>query len=97
MSTKTDIHEAVEALRSEDELRNQLAATVSEAIAAPAAPVFNTHSQALAGRLIAEQRALIEIVADIDAQLGALNAQRTDAMLAQSGITNALAALERGK
>ena len=68
---------------------------VAEALAR-SAPVFNTHSQALAGRLIAEERALKEIVADIDARIAELNAQRTDAMLAESGIARALEALQRG-
>lgn len=61
------------------------------------ARTFNTHSQALAGRLIAEERALVEIVADIDDKIRKLNDERTDAMLAHSGISNALAAMQRGQ
>lgn len=61
------------------------------------ARTFNTHSQALAGRLIAEERALNEIVADIDAKLAELNEQRTDAMLAHSMISHALIAAQKGQ
>lgn len=69
---------------------------VEHALTDPA-KTFNTHSNALAGRLIAEERALIEIVADIDAKIADLQAQRTDAMLAHSMISHALGAGQRGR
>lgn len=75
-----------------------LAKSVEEALTQDQGPPpFNSHSQSFAARLIAEERSLRETVGNIDAQIAALNAQRTDAMLAQSGITAALAALQRGK
>lgn len=75
-----------------------LAKSVEEALTQDQGPPpFNSHSQSFAARLIAEERALRETAGNIDAQIAALNAQRTDVMLAQSGITAALNALQRGK
>lgn len=68
---------------------------VGEALSKSMAPIFNTHSQALAGRLIAEEKALINIVGDIDRRIAELNAERDDAMLAHSGISKALGALQQ--
>lgn len=88
----------VDAARLADEadgVSRDLAAAVGAGIEGKA-KTFNTHSQALAGRLIAEERALVEIVADIDEKIARLNDERTDAMLAHSGISNALSAMQRG-
>lgn len=87
--------QAVTAAR-QTEQDSALVDAVREGVAAQA-NVFNTHSQALAGRLIAEERALIEVVADIDAQIAKLNEQRTDAMLAHSMVSHALQAAQRGR
>jgi ABC-type amino acid transport substrate-binding protein len=81
---------------ADEELTRDLAKRTEDAMQAPA-PIFNTHSQALAGRLVAEERALIEQCADIDAKIAALQAERTDVLLAQSGITAALGAMERNR
>ena len=87
--------QAIAAAR-QTEQESELVEAVREGVAAQA-KVFNTHSQALAGRLIAEERALVEVVADIDAKIAKLNEERTDAMLAHSMVSHALQAAERGR
>lgn len=91
----TDLREAMQRADAANRRETVLTAAVSDALK-PAAPLFNTHSQALAGRLLAEERALKEIVANLDARIAELNAERTDAMLAESGIVRALEGLQRG-
>ena len=60
------------------------------------APVFTTHSHGVGALLAAQELALREIVADIDAKIAQLQAERTDAMLAYSMINAGKAARERG-
>ena len=91
-----NLSEAMQQAGAADDLSRTLSASVSEGVAGKV-KIFNTHSQALAGRLMAEEHALREVVADIDAQIAALNDQRTDAMLAYSGVEHALRALETGR
>lgn len=57
--------------------------------------VFNTHSQAFAGRLIAEGNALRQLADDIDEKIEKLQAERNDVMLAWSGCNAALGKLQQ--
>lgn len=59
-------------------------------------PVFSTHSQGLAGLLLAQERSLKEKAADVRAKIDELEAEYTDIMLAESGIGKALQALQAG-
>jgi microsomal dipeptidase-like Zn-dependent dipeptidase len=72
-------------------------AAVEAALSTPTQPVNTTHSNALAGMLLAHERQLKEKVADIDSKIAELNAERTDAMLAESGVSAALRALQNNK
>lgn len=74
----------------------EIAAAVAESMALPA-PVFNTHSLALVGLLVAQERGLSEKAADIRKRIADLEAEYTDIMLAQSGVTHALRAIEDGR
>lgn len=97
MSTESRSTSAVAAARNaaaDEETSQQLQDAVSDGIAAPP-PVFNTHSTALAAKLNAEAEGYKNQVADIDAQIATLNAQRTDLMLAYSMLSAAMAARER--
>ena len=92
----TNLSEAMQNAAAADDLSRDLSAAVTEGVTGKA-KTFSTHSQALAGRLMAEERSLRETVADIDAKIAALNEERTDAMLAYSGVEHALRALETGR
>lgn len=59
-------------------------------------PVFRTHSNAVRARLTADQYALQQIIADLDAKIAGLNAERTDAMLSYSAGEAAKRALGNG-
>ncbi len=93
--------ETVRALRAVDTppVKEQGERAVQEALEdkTQTQPVFTTHSNALAGMLIAHERQLKEKVADIDAKIAELNAERTDAMLAESGVSAALQALQNNR
>lgn len=91
-----DLKAAMQGAEAAHQVSQELQKSVSDAVAAPA-KVFNTHSNALAGRLIAEENALREVVADLDAQIAKLQEERTDAMLAHSGVAHALQALQKGR
>jgi len=70
---------------------------VEEALTAPIGrPICTTHSAALAGELVAKGESIKAQVADIDAQIEALEAQREDLMLAYSMISHAMTARETG-
>lgn len=60
-----------------------IADTIAKAIDAPA-PVYTTHSHGVDALFAAQEISLKAIVADIDAKIAALQAERTDAMLAYS-------------
>jgi len=75
------------------EADRQIAAAVSEALQKPS-PVFNTHSAALAGEIAAKAESYKAMVAEIDAKLNLLEAERTDLMLAYSMLSHAMSARE---
>lgn len=75
----------------------QIAAALAESMAVPAPPVFNTHSQALVGLLVAQENGLREKAADVRQRIADLEAEYTDIMLAQSGVTHALRAITDGR
>jgi molecular chaperone DnaK (HSP70) len=98
------------ALSEEDEMK-QRANPISQAMAAvdfaedveqalteaiPGPAVFNTHSTALVGMLLAQENALREKAADIRKKITDLEAEYTDIMLAQSGVTHAIRAIHDG-
>lgn len=56
-------------------------------------PVFNTHSQGLAGLLAAQARNTHEKMADVRAKIAELEAELTDLMRTESAIAKASAAL----
>lgn len=60
-------------------------------------PVFTTHSQGLAGMLLAQERSLKEKAADVRAKIDELEAEYTDIMLAESGIAGALQRMQAGE
>lgn len=60
------------------------------------APVFSTYSDGFLATCAAEEMRLKDAVADIDAQIAGLNAQRTNAMLAFSMVQAARLAREKG-
>jgi hypothetical protein len=60
-------------------------------------PMFNTHSVALAGKMEAEAAAYRAQVADVDAKIKLLQAERTDLMLAYSMLSAAMTAREKGQ
>jgi len=96
---KTDPEDGVdiaEAMRRADANIAPLKA-VEAALAAPIGrPICTTHSTAFAGELVAKGESIKAQVADIDAQIEALEAQREDLMLAYSMISHALTARETG-
>lgn len=97
MSSASD--QAVAAARAESEA-NVIDKALTEAVRngiAGAAPPFNTHSVALAGKLNAEAEGYKSQVADVDAKIAALQAERTDLMLAYSMLSAAMGARERNQ
>lgn len=76
------------------ELTEDLETALTENI--PGAKVFNTHSVALVGMLVAQEGALREKAADVRQKVADLEAEYTDIMLAQSGITHAIRAIRDG-
>ena len=60
------------------------------------APVFTTHSQGVLALIASQEMALREKVADVDAAIERLQAERTDLMLAFSMCEGARRARERG-
>lgn len=90
---------AVSAIRSSNEeqsLSDELQSAVAAGVAG-AAPVFNTHSTALARELQAKADGIKSQIADIDAKLVALNDERTDLMLAYSMLSAAAGARETNR
>lgn len=98
MSGSDDVIAAIRTLTEEEALTGQLTGAVRQGIEAQAtkARTFNTHSQALRGRLHAEQQAIAETLADLEAKRLEIIEQIEDAMLTHSMITHALDAAERG-
>lgn len=69
---------------------------VAAALAEPK-PIFRTHSSALAGEITAKAESYKAMVAEIDAKLAQLEAERTDLMLAYSMLSGAMGARERAQ
>jgi hypothetical protein len=93
--------ETIEAIRAagpayEGSTDVDVAQAVEDALADQSAPVFNTHSTALAGKMMAEAEGYRSMIADIDAKIEALNAERTDVMLAYSMLSKGIEAKENG-
>ena len=98
MTSRTDqTRQAIRLASTSEQIEQQERTAVEEALSAPTKPIFNTYSQALAGRLIAEERSLKETMADIQAKKEELDAQMVDAMLAHSGVAAALNALQHNR
>jgi hypothetical protein len=76
------------------DVEKQEQAAVEEALAKKDPPVFNTHSTALAGEMASKGKAYIAMVADVDAKIAALQAERTDLMLAYSMLNHGMQARE---
>ncbi|XAI96310.1 hypothetical protein [Microcystis phage Mae-JY30] len=71
---------------------------IEEALKAPAtAPIFTTHSDGLAGEINAKAVAFKAMVAEVDAKIAALEAEREDLMLAYSMLSHAMTARETGR
>ncbi len=68
------------------------AKAVAQALDKPA-PVFNTHSQGLAGMMAAQLRQTREKMADVQAKISELQAELTDLMRVESAIGRASDAL----
>ena len=100
MSSSDAVIAAIRTLTEQDQVGEQLAGAVRQGIEAQAgskARTFNTHSQALKGRLAAEEQALRETLADLEARRLEIIEQIEDAMLAHSMVAHALAAADRGR
>jgi len=70
---------------------------VEKALTAPVGkPIFNTHSNALAGEFNARAESLKAQIAEVDAKIAALNAERTDLMLTYSMLAKGMQARETG-
>ncbi len=68
---------------------------VEEALSEPIGkPAFNTHSTSLAGEFEAKGKAIISQVAEVDAKMALLSAEREDLMLAYSMLSHGLRARE---
>jgi hypothetical protein len=96
--------DTVRALRSvdklptrEEEISQQEENAVAEALGKKEPPVFNTHSTALAGEMASKGKAYVAMVADIDAKIAALQAERTDLMLAYSMLDHGMQARENAQ
>lgn len=82
-------------------LRNKEAGDAAHAAVASALSpeasirVFTTHTDALKGQMAAETHRLKAIVEDIDRKIAALNIERDNAMLAYSGISAAMTAMDK--
>ncbi len=87
----------VDQQEAEDEQEENIATGTEQAMADVLPPVFSTHSNATRNRVLAEQHTLRAIIADLDDKIAALNAERTDAMLAYSGLEANRRALENGR
>jgi hypothetical protein len=72
----------------------RLEAGVAAALSEPK-PIFRTHSTALAGEIAAKAESYKALVAEIDARIAALEAERTDLMLSYSMLSGAMNARER--
>lgn len=73
-------------------------AAAEQALTTPVGkPVFNTHSQAFVGRLMAEERSLKETAGNLRSKIDELEAEYTDVMLAESGVSAAIQAIKRGQ
>lgn len=98
MSSSDEVIAAIRTLREEEALTSQLTGAVRQGIEAQAgkARTFNTHTQGLKGRLMAEEQALRETLADLEARRADIVEQIEDGMLALSMIGHALSAAERG-
>jgi hypothetical protein len=86
---------ATQNAQADEALSAELQQAVSDGIAST--PIFNTYSTALAGKLRAEADGYKAQVADIDAKIAALQAERTDLMLSYSMLSAAMSARERGQ
>lgn len=86
----------VDQQEAEDEQEENIANGTEQAMQEVLPPVFRTHSTAVRARIAADQLALKQIIADLDAKIAALNEERTDAMLSYSAGEAARRALENG-
>ncbi len=59
-------------------------------------PIYNAHTQGLAGDLIAKENNFKNLAGDIRSKIDALEAEYTDIMLAEAGIRAALQAMQNG-
>lgn len=90
-----DAARAVEADENKDEQITQAVAKTAEQLLDDPAPVVTTHSHGVEALLAAQEISLKGIVADLDAKIALLNAERTDAMLAYSMLNAGRAAKDR--
>ena len=103
MTTESRSDAAANAARNVDQAPAHLPAdgamqrALDKALGNTTKPVFNTHSQGLAGLLLAEERSLKEKAANVRAKIDELEAEYTDIMLAESGIAGALQRLQMGE
>lgn len=72
---------------------NEIAAALEQKITGP---IFNTHSTALAGEFRARADGLRLQIAEVDAKIALLDAERTDLMLTFSMISHGMTAREKG-
>ena len=79
---------------ADERLEASVAAALAEPVAPPK-PIFRTHSTALAGEIAAKAESYKAMVAEIDARIAALEAERTDLMLSYSMLSSAMGARER--
>lgn len=97
MTTESRSDTAVAAARSAGAGRTLPAEAAAEKAVQQAldkpGPVFNTHSQGLAGLLAAQARSIQEKMADVRAKIAELHAEETDLMRAESAIVKASDAL----
>lgn len=74
-----------------------LVQAVKEGVAASAPRAFTAHSQAALERLITEERAVFDLLSDLDAKIEALKDERADAFAAYSAILLARETLAGGR
>lgn len=85
----------VERTEQQDGKIKQAIAKTAEAALDTTAPIVTTHSHGVDALFAAQEISLKSIIADLDAKIALLNAERTDAMLAYSMLSAGRAAKDR--
>lgn len=91
-----DTARAIRTLRNEDVQTDAVEGAVERALQDRAPAIYNTHSIALAGEMNAKAEGIKLMVADMDAKIAALQAERTDLMLSYSMLSHGMQARENG-